>query len=30
MKFMQKTAKYTWQDHERNQEIIKELKQIPF
>jgi hypothetical protein len=26
MKFMRKTAKYTWQDHKRNREIIKELK----
>jgi hypothetical protein len=26
MKFMRKTAKYTWQDHKRNQDITEELK----
>jgi hypothetical protein len=26
---MRKTAKYTWQDHKRNQEIMKELKTNP-
>jgi hypothetical protein len=26
MKFMRKTAKYTWQDHKRDQEIMKGLK----
>jgi hypothetical protein len=29
MKFMRKTAKYTWQDHKRNQEIMKKLKTNP-
>jgi hypothetical protein len=29
MKFMRTTAKYTWQDHERNQEITEELKIQP-
>jgi hypothetical protein len=29
MKFMMKTAKYTWQDHKRNQDIIEELKIQP-
>jgi hypothetical protein len=29
MKFMRKTAKYTWQDHKTNQEIMKELKTNP-
>jgi hypothetical protein len=29
MKFMRKTAKYTWQDHKINQEIMKELKTNP-
>jgi hypothetical protein len=29
MKFMLKTAKYTWQDNKRNQEIMKELKTNP-
>jgi hypothetical protein len=26
MKFMRETAKYTWQDHKRNQDITEELK----
>jgi hypothetical protein len=26
MKFMRKTAKYTWRDHKNNEEIINELK----
>jgi hypothetical protein len=29
MKLMRKTAKYTRQDHKRNQEIMKELKTNP-
>jgi hypothetical protein len=29
MKFMRKTAKYTWQDHKRYREIMKELKTNP-
>jgi hypothetical protein len=29
MKFMRKTAKYTWHDHKRNQDITKELKIQP-
>jgi hypothetical protein len=29
MKFMRKTAKYTWQDHKRNQDITEELKIQP-
>jgi hypothetical protein len=29
MKFMSKTAKYTWQDHKRNQDITEELKIQP-
>jgi hypothetical protein len=29
MKFMRKTAKYTWQDHKRNQDITEELKMQP-
>jgi hypothetical protein len=29
MKFMWKTGKYTWQDHRRNQEIMKKLKTNP-
>jgi hypothetical protein len=29
MKFMRKTVKYAWQDHKRNQEIMKELKTNP-
>jgi hypothetical protein len=28
-KFMSKTAKYTWQDHKRNQNITEELKMQP-
>jgi Tfp pilus assembly protein PilZ len=26
MKFMRKTAKYTWRDHRTNEEILNELK----
>jgi hypothetical protein len=26
MRFMQKTAKYTWRDHKTNEEILNELK----
>jgi hypothetical protein len=26
IKFMKKTAKYTWRDHETNEEILNELK----
>jgi hypothetical protein len=26
MRFMRKTAKYTWKDHKTNEEIINELK----
>jgi hypothetical protein len=29
MKFMRKTAKYTWQDDKRYREIMKELKTNP-
>jgi hypothetical protein len=29
MKLMSKTAKYTWQDHKRNQDITEELKIQP-
>jgi hypothetical protein len=29
MKFMRKTAKYTWQDHKRNQDIAEELQIQP-
>jgi hypothetical protein len=29
IKFMRKTAKYTWQDHKINQEIMKELETNP-
>jgi hypothetical protein len=29
MKFMRKTANYTWQDHKRNREIMKELETNP-
>jgi hypothetical protein len=29
MKYMRKTAKYTWQDQKRNQEIMNELKTNP-
>jgi hypothetical protein len=29
MKFMRTTAKYTWQDHKRNQDITEELKMQP-
>jgi hypothetical protein len=29
MKFMRKTAKYTWQDHRRDQDITEELKMQP-
>jgi hypothetical protein len=29
MKLMRKTAKYTWQDHKINQEIMNELKTNP-
>jgi hypothetical protein len=29
MKFMRKTAKYSWKDHKRNQDITEELKIQP-
>jgi hypothetical protein len=29
MKFMMKTAKYTWLDYKRNQDITEELKMQP-
>jgi DNA-binding CsgD family transcriptional regulator len=29
MRFMQKTAKYTWRDHKTNEEILNKLKITP-
>ena len=29
MKFLRRTAKYTWQDHKRNEDILTELKVVP-